>query len=88
MGRLLPLLQQLLQALLRRLSAALPGASGDLPGWQQRQRAWRVWAAAGLVMVLRPYLPFRLLPGWCIGLLLAWALLELLLWLWWPRRSA
>jgi hypothetical protein len=39
-------------------------------------------------MVLRPYLPLRLLPGWLVGGLLVWALVELLLWLWWPRRSA
>ena len=92
MGRLLRWLQRLLfklvQALWQRLAETLPGGSGDQPGWQQRRRAWRVWAAAGLVMLLRPYWPLRLLPGWTVGLLLAWALLELLLLLWWPRRSA
>jgi hypothetical protein len=66
----------------------LPAALTSLPGWRQRQRALRVWAAAGLLMVLRPYLPLRLLPGWLVGGLLVWALVELLLWLWWPRRSA
>jgi len=58
----------------------------DLPGWQQRQRALWVWAVAGVVMALRPVLPLRLLPGWLVGALVVWALLELLLWLRWPRR--
>jgi len=31
-------------------------------------------------------MPLRLLPGWVVGLLLVWALLETLRWLWWPRR--
>ncbi len=66
----------------------LPPALTSLPGWRQRRRALRVWAAAGLLMVLRPLLPLRLLPGWVVGALLVWALVELLLWLWWPRRSA
>lgn len=66
----------------------LPAALTSLPGWRQRQRALRVWAAAGMLMVLRPHLPLRLLPGWLVGALLVWALVELLLWLWWPRRSA
>ena len=57
-----------------------------LPGSSQRQRALRVWAGAGLLMLLRPHWPLRLLPGWLVGLVLVWALLELLLWLWWPRR--
>lgn len=70
--------------LLERLRSPLlrPG----LPGWQQRQRALWVWAATGGVMLLRPWLPLRLLPGWLVGLLFVWALLEALLWLWWPRR--
>lgn len=64
----------------------LPPALTRWPGYQQRQRALRVWAAAGLLMLLRPLWPLRLLPGWLVGLLLVWCLLELLLWLWWPRR--
>lgn len=78
-----------LQRLLQRLPRPpLPAALTQLPGWRQRQRALRVWAAAGLLLWLRPLLPLRLLPGWLVGLVLVWALLELLLWLWWPRRSA
>ncbi len=79
------LLQRLLE---QKPRLVLPPALTSLPGWQQRQRALRVWAAAGLVMVLRPLLPLRLMPGWLVGALLVWALLELLFWLWWPRRSA
>ena len=79
----------LMQRLLQRLPRPqLPALLTSLPGWQQRQRALRVWAGAGLLMLLRPLLPLRLLPGWIVGLVLVWALLELLLWLWWPRRSA
>ena len=66
----------------------LPATLTVLPGWRQRRRALRVWAAAGLLMLRRPHLPLRLLPGWVVGSLLVWALVELLLWLWWPRRSA
>ena len=44
-----------------------------------RGPAWRGW-------VLPAYL--TTLPGWCVGLLLLWAVLELLRWLWWPRRWA
>jgi hypothetical protein len=57
-----------------------------LPGSGQRQRLLRVWALAGLTMVLRPWLPFNLLPGWVVGGLLLWAVLELVLCVWWPRR--
>ena len=79
----------LLPRLLERVpKPALPATLRELPGWQQRQRALRVWAGAGLLMLLRPYLPLRLLPGWLVGLVLVWALLELLVWLWWPSRSA
>ena len=27
-----------------------------------------------------------LLPGWLVGLVLLWAVVELMLWAWWPRR--
>jgi hypothetical protein len=37
-------------------------------------------------MVLRPWLPFNLLPGWVVGGLLLWAVLELVMGVWWPRR--
>ena len=46
----------------------------------------RVLAAAGLVLLLRPWWPLIWLPGWVVGLLLLWAVLELLRWIWWPRR--
>lgn len=65
---------------------ALPAALTTLPGAKQRLRLLRVWAAAGLLMVMRSLWPLRLLPGWVVGLLLVWALLETLRWLWWPRR--
>ena len=45
-----------------------------------------VLALAGLVLVLRPWLPFSLLPGWVVGGLLLWAVLELLRWSWRPQR--
>jgi len=81
-----PALLRFVQPAVERLQAALPASLTSLPGWQQRHRALRVWAAAGLLMVLRPLWPLRLLPGWLVGLLLVWGLLELLIWLWWPRR--
>jgi MFS superfamily sulfate permease-like transporter len=45
--------------------------------------------ALGLAMVaylLRPLGPLRWLPGWVVGGLLLWAVVELLRWAWWPRR--
>jgi hypothetical protein len=41
---------------------------------------------AALLWLLRPWPPFQWLPGWTVGLMLLWAVLELLRWLWWPRR--
>lgn len=64
----------------------LPPALTVLPGWRQRRRLLQVWAAAGLLILLRPLWPLRLLPGWVVGAVLLWAVLELLLWAWWPRR--
>ena len=64
----------------------LPPLLTSLPGAAQRLRALRVLAAAGLVLLLRPYWPLVLLPGWVVGGLLLWAVLELLRWAWWPRR--
>ena len=64
----------------------LPPTLTSLPGWQQRRRALQVLAAAGLVMLLRPYWPLLFLPGWVVGVLLLWAVWELLRWAWWPRR--
>jgi len=81
-----PAVKRFVQPAVRRLSEALPPALTSLPGYQQRQRALRVWAGAGLLLLLRSLWPLRLLPGWLVGLVLVWALLELLVWLWWPRR--
>lgn len=74
---------------LRRLRSALPPLPPELtvlPGWRQRQRVLWLWAAAGLVMLLRPLWPVRLLPGWLVAVVLLWATAELLLVVWWPRR--
>jgi hypothetical protein len=65
------------------------GSSGGvLPGAGQRRRLRLAWLAAGLAFLLRPWPPFQWLPGWCVGLLLVWAITELVGWLWWPQRSA
>ena len=68
------------------LLPSLPPLLHDLPGARQRRRTLAVAAAAALVLLLRPWPPFLLLPGWCVGLLLLWAVAELLRWLWWPVR--
>lgn len=65
---------------------SLPPLLTTLPGAAQRQRALRVWAAAGIVMLLRPYWPVVLLPGWIVAALLLWGVAELLRWARWPRR--
>jgi hypothetical protein len=65
---------------------ALPPLFDRLPGAAQRRRAVVVSAVAVFTLLLRPLWPLRLLPGWCVGLLLLWATLELLRWRWWPRR--
>ncbi|MFN5193771.1 MAG: hypothetical protein ACK5E6_05000 [Cyanobacteriota bacterium] len=57
-----------------------------LPGAPQRRRAWAVALLAGGVLLLRPWPPFLWLPGWLVGLLLLWALVEWVGCLWWPRR--
>jgi hypothetical protein len=64
----------------------LPPYLSSLPGSGQRLRALRVMGLAVLVLVLRPWVPFSWLPGWVVGGLLLWALLELCGWVWWPRR--
>ncbi|MFM8605209.1 MAG: hypothetical protein ACKOBY_06750 [Cyanobium sp.] len=66
----------------------LPPLFSSLPGAGQRRRALRQLALAALVLLLRPWPPFLWLPGWVVGLLLLWAVAELLRWLWWPQRSA
>ena len=65
---------------------ALPPYLSSLPGGAQRLRALRVAALAGLVLLLRPWVPFSWLPGWVVGTLLLWALVELCRWVWWPQR--
>lgn len=85
-------------ALTRRSSLAGPSSDrrGDrrtpravaLPGARQRRRLLVAWLAAALVFLLRPWPPFQWLPGWCVGVLLLWAIGELIGWLWWPQRSA
>jgi hypothetical protein len=64
----------------------LPPPATGLPGSRQRQRALQLLALAGLTWLLRPWLPFQLLPGWVVGALVLWALLELLRWTWRPQR--
>jgi len=51
-----------------------------LPGAARRRRLLLAW-------LLRPCPPFQWLPGWCVGLLLLWAVAELVGWLWRPQRS-
>jgi hypothetical protein len=51
-----------------------------------RRRAAAVAVAALLVWLLRPWPPLQALPGWVVGGLLLWALVEVLLWQWRPRR--
>lgn len=69
-----------------RLLPTLPPWLSTLPGASRRRRAVLVAAAALLVFLLRPLSPFLLLPGWVVGGLLIWAVVELLYWSWAPRR--
>jgi hypothetical protein len=69
-----------------RLRPPLPPLLSHLPGAGGRRRALLVSAAALGVWLLRPWPPFQWLPGSVVGLLLLWAVIELLRWLWWPRR--
>ncbi|MEB3199501.1 MAG: hypothetical protein VKK62_03090 [Synechococcaceae cyanobacterium] len=64
----------------------LPPLWRHLPGAAQRRRAALVLLAALLCFALRPWPPFQWLPGWAVGGLGLWALLELLRWCWRPRR--
>ncbi|MFN9547898.1 MAG: hypothetical protein ACK6AD_12690 [Cyanobacteriota bacterium] len=74
-----PLLPARLRPRLSPLLRHLPGAAG-------RRRALLVASGAGGVWLLRPWPPFQWLPGSVVGLLLLWAVVEGLRWLWWPRR--
>lgn len=58
----------------------------SLPGARQRRRALLLVAAAGLLLLLRPWPPFLWLPGWAVGGVQLAAVIDLLRWLWWPRR--
>jgi hypothetical protein len=71
---------------LRRLLPPVPPLLGDLPGSSGRRRALLVTAVATGVWLFRPWPPFQWLPGSVVGILLLWAGMELLRWLWWPRR--
>ncbi len=64
----------------------LPPLLSTLPGARQRRRTLGLVVLAALLWLLRPWPPFQWLPGWTVGLMLLWAVLELLRWLWWPRR--
>ncbi|MFZ0409396.1 MAG: hypothetical protein WAM11_15000 [Cyanobium sp.] len=67
-------------------TSALPPLFSSLPGAAQRRRTVLVAALAALAFLLRPWPPFLWLPGWCVGGLLLWALVELLGCLYRPRR--
>jgi hypothetical protein len=69
-----------------RLRSRLPPLLSHLPGAVGRWRTLLVAAVAVLAWLLRPWPPFQWLPGAVVGILLLWAVLELLRWLWWPRR--
>ncbi|MFN9645417.1 MAG: hypothetical protein ACK6BG_09960 [Cyanobacteriota bacterium] len=64
----------------------LPPLLNHLPGAGRRRRALLVATIAAGVWLLRPWPPFQWLPGSVVGLLILWAVIELLCWLWWPRR--
>lgn len=71
---------------LRSRLPELPPLLAKLPGAEQRRLALALAVAAGVVTLLRPLPPFLWLPGWVVGLVQLGALVELLRWLWWPRR--
>ena len=66
----------------------LPPLLISLPGAAQRRRLLLASLLAGWARWLRPGPPLQWLPGWCVGLLPFWALVEWLVWLWSPQRSA
>ncbi|MFM7269218.1 MAG: hypothetical protein ACKOZT_11675 [Cyanobium sp.] len=58
----------------------------ELPGAAQRRRALVAAGFALVAVLLRPWPPFRAMPGWCVAALLLWAVIEAALWQWRPRR--
>lgn len=60
--------------------------SGRSPLLAQRLRSAVAAALALTVWLLRPLPLLRQLPGWVVGGLLFWALVELAWLAWWPRR--
>lgn len=71
---------------LQSIRARLRRWSPERPGQAQRLRARIATLLAAAALLLRPWPPFQWLPGWCVGGLLIWAVLETALWQWWPRR--
>lgn len=70
----------------RALAAGLRPGTTNLPGAVQRRRLAAAALLALLVLLLRPWPPFQWLPGWCVGGLLLWAVVEAVLWQWRPHR--
>jgi hypothetical protein len=64
----------------------LPPWLRQLPGAGQRRRTLLALTLALLCFLLRPWPPFQALPGWVVGGLGAWAVIELLRWNWRPVR--
>lgn len=60
--------------------------AGRSPLLPQRLRSAVAAVLAIGVWLLRPLPLLRQLPGWVVGLLLLWALVELAWLAWWPRR--
>ena len=70
---------------LRRLTMPLP-RSAPRPGRWQRWRTGVVLVAALVVWLLRWIWPLQLLPGWVVAVFFAWAGVEVMLLIWYPRR--
>ena len=71
--------------LLRRLTMPFT-RSAARPGRWQRWRCAGAVVAALAVWQLRWIWPLQLLPGWVVALLFAWAGVEVMLLIWFPRR--
>ena len=71
--------------MLRRLT--MPSTrSAARPGRWQRWRTGGVLVAALAIWQLRWLWPLQLLPGWVVALLFAWAGVEMMVLIWFPRR--